>query len=105
MEVAAISVDSPYAHRVWAEELSLPYPLISDFGREFIETYGIPKRDLRLLPGTASRSALLIDAQGIIRYVWYEAGGRGLPPVQDILTAVRGLTGGKGSPMASRTQE
>lgn len=91
VEVAALSVDSPYSHRVWAEELHLPFPLLSDFGREFVTSYGVPTRDIRLLPAVAGRSAFLVDASEIVRYVWYQPEGRGLPPVEEILEAARQL--------------
>jgi peroxiredoxin len=90
VEVAAVSVDSPYSHQAWAEKLNVPYPLISDFGREFLAKYGVPERNLHLLPRIGSRSAFVVDAEGIIRYVWY-AEGRGLPPIEEILQAVRAL--------------
>jgi peroxiredoxin len=91
VEVAAVSVDSPYSHRVWAAELDIPYPLLSDFGRELIAGYAIPTRDLRLLPSVSGRSAFLVDASQVIRYAWYESEGGGLPPVEEILEAVRHL--------------
>jgi peroxiredoxin len=91
VEVAASSVDSPHAHRAWAAELSIPYPLLSDFTRELLTSYRIPTRDLPLLPAVGSRSAFLIDSDGIIRYLWYEPPGGGMPPMDEILEAVRQL--------------
>ena len=44
VEVAALSVDSPYSHRAWAAELNIPYPLLSDFAREFLTSYRVPLR-------------------------------------------------------------
>jgi peroxiredoxin len=85
VEVAAISVDSPFSHRAWAAELQIPFPLLSDFARQFISDYGVPRRDLHLLPGAASRSAFIVDAGGIIRYVWYQDDPSRLPPVDEIL--------------------
>jgi peroxiredoxin len=91
VEVAAVSVDSPYSHRAWAKELGVPYPLISDFGREFIESYRVPEGGTRLLPRTAKRSAFVVDAAGIIRYVWHASEGAGRPSVQEILEVARSL--------------
>jgi peroxiredoxin len=91
VEVAAISVDSPYSHRAWAESLDVPYPLLSDFNREFSEKYGVPLRDMRLLARVAARSAFIVDAEGIVRYVWNQPEGRALPPVDEILQAARSL--------------
>ena len=91
-EVAAISVDSPYAHRVWAGQLNIQYPLISDFGREFAGAYHVPLRTGGPLPGTTTRSAFVVDAKKVVRYAWYAPEGRGLPPVDEILTAVREMS-------------
>ena len=89
--MAALSVDSPYSHRAWAAELGIPYPVLSDFGRELMASYGIPTRDVPFLPAVGSRSAFLIDADGIIRYAWYAPEGGGMPAVQEILEAARKL--------------
>ena len=94
VEIATISVDSHHSHRVWAEQLSIPYPMLSDFNREFIEAYGVPERSVALLHRVSTRSAFLIDAGGIIRYVWYAPPEGSLPPVDEILAAARELREG-----------
>jgi peroxiredoxin len=58
-----------------------------------MESYGIPARELNLLPGVSSRSAFLIDYGGIIRYAWYPEEGKHLPPIEEIHEAVRELPG------------
>lgn len=88
-----MSVDSPYSHRAWAQQLTIPYPMVSDFGRELIRAYGVPEHNMRLLPGTSGRSAFLIGAEGVLRHVWYQADSPGLPPVGQILEAARALLG------------
>jgi peroxiredoxin len=90
-EVAAISVDSPYSHRAWAEELDVSYPLISDFAREFATAYRVPLRTTGALPGTTSRSAFVIDFDKVIRYAWYAPEGKGLPPIEEILAVVQAM--------------
>ena len=97
VEVAALSVDSPYSHRAWAESIDIRYPLISDFNREFMEKYRVPLRGMRLLSRVAGRSAFIVDQEGVIRYAWYQPEGRALPPVQEILEAARSLPSGPGS--------
>jgi peroxiredoxin len=69
----------------------IQYPLLSDFARRFTESYGVPQNREGLLPGTSRRSAFLVDAEGIIRYVWYPPEGPGQPPVEEILEAARRL--------------
>jgi peroxiredoxin len=86
-------VDSPYAHRAFAEELDLPFPLLSDFNREITGAYHVPSRDLRLLNGVSGRTAFLVGSDRVIRYAWYLAEGRGRPPVDELLEAAKALPG------------
>ena len=91
VEVAAISVDSPYSHRAWAAELGIPDPMLSDFGRTLMANYGIPTHSVPFRPAVGGRSAFLIDADGIMRYAWNAPEGGGMPQVEDILEAARQL--------------
>jgi peroxiredoxin (alkyl hydroperoxide reductase subunit C) len=70
VEVLAISVDSPYAHKVWQEgELSqmvaggLPYPMLSDPGGRIGELYGVYDEE----NGVDLRGRFLIDPEGILQ--------------------------------------
>ena len=95
-EVAAISVDSPYSHRVWARELSIAYPMISDFARTFAADYHVPLSTEGLLRGTTRRSAFVVDSNRIVRYAWYAPEGKGRPDVEQILQVVRALPASTG---------
>ena len=69
-EVLAISIDSPYTHKVWQEgELSqivvggLPYPMLSDPGGRIGESYGVYDED----NGVNIRGRFLIDPDGFLQ--------------------------------------
>jgi peroxiredoxin (alkyl hydroperoxide reductase subunit C) len=69
-EVLAISVDSPYTHKVWQEsELSkmveggLPYPMLSDAGGVIGQLYGVYDED----SGVDIRGRFLIDPDGVLQ--------------------------------------
>lgn len=69
-EVLAISVDSPYTHKVWQEgELSkmvpggLPYPMLSDPGGRIGELYWVYDEE----NGVDIRGRFLIDPNGILQ--------------------------------------
>lgn len=70
--IFAISVDSPFAQKLWDEKLKLGYDLLSDFNKEVCRAYGV--LDENWLPGkfnfngVAKRSAFVIDKTGKIRY-------------------------------------
>jgi peroxiredoxin len=62
----AVSVDSPYANRVFADQEGLTFPLLSDFWPhgEVARRYQVFNRER----GFADRGTFIIDKQGIIRY-------------------------------------
>lgn len=70
--VFGISVDSPFAQKLWFEKLNFGFDLLSDFNKEVCQMYGV--LDENWLPakfgyrGVAKRSAFVIDKNGIIKY-------------------------------------
>ena len=68
-QVLGVSTDVIGALQAFAQQLSLTYPLLSDFSRETVKTYGMMVDD----PNAASfrlaqRAYVVVDRQGIIRY-------------------------------------
>lgn len=71
-QVLAISVDSPFAQKLWAEKHNFSFPLLSDFNKEVCRKYGClfevfapGKFDFQ---GVARRSAFVVDEQGSLKY-------------------------------------
>jgi len=71
-QVLAISVDSPFAQKLWADRHGFNFLLLSDFNKEVSKKYGsffdvfVPgKFDYN---GVAKRSAFVIDKNGTIQY-------------------------------------
>ena len=77
--VLATSVDSQFTLRVWADQLKLPFPLLSDFNKDTARAYGALYEDLMGLKGIAKRSAFVIDEEGIVRYRWVSEDADALP--------------------------
>src|SRR5512135_3418702 len=42
-QVVGISVDSPFANKAFATQNNLQFPLLSDFNRVAVKSYGIPQ--------------------------------------------------------------
>jgi peroxiredoxin len=65
-QVLAVSVDSVFAHRVWAEEQGYGFPILADFWPhgEVATTYGV----LDDAMGVAKRGTFVIDKQGVVRW-------------------------------------
>jgi mycoredoxin-dependent peroxiredoxin len=78
-QVLTVSVDSPYSHKVWAEQQGYDFPLLADFWPHggVALTYGVFNAER----GFANRGTFLIDKAGVIRFV--ELNGPGQARDQD----------------------
>lgn len=86
VQVLAVSVDTVYAHKVWAERERYEFPLLSDFWPhgEVARSYGV----FNVRSGAANRGTFLIDPDGLIRFT--EVNGPGEPRNQDVWRAALG---------------
>ncbi len=71
-EILGISVDSPFALKMWAEKNAFNFNLLSDFNREvapqydsLYDVFAPGKYDLK---GVAKRSAFIVGRNGKIKY-------------------------------------
>lgn len=66
VQVIAISCDSPFTQKIFAEQEGYKFPVLSDFWPHgaTAQAYGIFNSDL----GCALRGTFIIDKQGIIRW-------------------------------------
>jgi peroxiredoxin len=71
-QVVGISVNDPFSNKGFAEKNRLPFPILSDYKREVIKTYGLEYPNFAGLNGytVAKRSIFILDKDGIVRYVW-----------------------------------
>ena len=83
MEILQISADTIPSLKVWAEQLGgLPFPLLSDYWPHGAvgKAYGIFSEER----GMDTRSAFVVDAQGVIRYSLVCPAGT-IPESKDLL--------------------
>lgn len=70
--VFGISVDSPFAQKLWDEKLKFGFDLLSDFNKEVCQLYGVLDENWLSekfgYKGVAKRSAFVIDKHGVIQY-------------------------------------
>ena len=66
VQVLTVSVDSVFAHRVWAERDGFGFPLLSDFWPHgaVASAYGVFDAEA----GVARRGTFIIDREGIVRW-------------------------------------
>jgi peroxiredoxin len=66
VQILAISVDSPPAHKVWAEQQGYEFPLLSDFWPhgDVARAYGV----FNDVAGLATRGTFVVDKEGTVRW-------------------------------------
>ncbi|MFI5911584.1 peroxiredoxin [Dactylosporangium sp. NPDC051541] len=74
VQILTVSVDSPYAHKVWSDRESYTFPLLSDFWPhgEVARSYGV----LNESKGYANRGTFLIDQDGTIAFTEHHPSSR-----------------------------
>jgi len=78
VQVLAVSIDSVFAHRAWAEQERYEFPLLSDFWPHgaVAQAYGV----FDDTKGLAIRGTFIIDKQGVVRWKVQNA----IPDARDI---------------------
>ncbi|HEX9261392.1 MAG TPA: peroxiredoxin [Candidatus Bathyarchaeia archaeon] len=71
-QVVGIAVSDPFSNKAFAEKNRLTFPILSDYNREVISTYGIGLEDFAGLKGyqTSKRAIFILDKTGVVRYAW-----------------------------------
>lgn len=66
VQVLTVSVDTPFANRVWAEREGFTFPMLSDFWPhgEVAQAYGCFSSSR----GAATRGSFVIDKSGLVRW-------------------------------------
>ena len=94
--VLGLCVESNRCHTAFAEQLGLPFPLLSDLNREIVRDYGVMyTRELRHREGffgISKRAVFVVDGQGTIRYAWVTDDSLQEPDIDEVLNAVRQIT-------------
>lgn len=67
-QVFGISIDSPFVTAKFAEELELPFPLLSDMNRDVAREWDVLHEDLFGMRDVAKRAAFVIDETGTVVY-------------------------------------
>ncbi|MGB3634797.1 MAG: redoxin domain-containing protein [Rubrobacteraceae bacterium] len=79
-KVLAISADTPWSHKAFAEDRGIEFPLLSDFDREVISSYGVEHE-----VGFPERAYFVIDREGVVRAKKVEATPKDQPEVDEVL--------------------
>jgi peroxiredoxin len=87
-EVVSISMDSTYALAAWRKQMNTTFPLLSDFYPQgkVVDTFGV-----RNPAGMPERAVILVDKQGLIRYIEVLNSPGDLPDDEALFEALRKL--------------
>jgi len=71
-QVVGISVNDPWTLKGFTEKNGLTFPLLSDYNRSTIASYGVELPNFAGLKGytVAQRSVFIVDRNGLIKYQW-----------------------------------
>jgi peroxiredoxin len=96
VDVFGVSTDSAYAHRAFAQELDLSFPLLSDADGSVNEAYGVQYDSWEDHDGVAKRATFVLDSSLTVRYAWHADDARersALMEIRDALGEVVSLPG------------
>lgn len=90
--VAAIAVTATFSQMAFKEHLGVPYVLLSDWEREVCDAYGVRYERWKGHTGLAKRALFLVSSAAVVRYVWSTNDALELPPMDELVEAVRSET-------------
>jgi peroxiredoxin len=93
---AAIAVTATFSQMAFAEHLGVPFPLLSDWGRETCAAYGVRYDVWKEHDGLAKRSVFVIDGDGTIRYRWVTDDALVEPSWDEPIDVLAGVVGERG---------
>lgn len=89
VDVLGISTDSAYAHREFADQLDLAFPLLSDSDGAVIEAYDAMYEECEGHSEVAKRAVTIIDATNTVRHVWSSEDAYDSPDIETIFEEVK----------------
>jgi len=92
-QVLGISVDSPFSNKAFGEQNKVNFPLLSDYDRQTVKSYGIPLDNFAGMPGyvASKRSVFVVDKSGVVRYKWVSDNPGVEPNYEEVVKAVESL--------------
>jgi peroxiredoxin len=89
--VLGISVDTFFALKAFRDAQQLTFPLLSDFNKDVIRTYGVENPDMIGLHGIAKRAVFVVDGAGVVRHREVLEDARNEPDYEKVFEALARL--------------
>ncbi len=91
-QVFGISTDTFFALKAWSDQHRFGFPLLSDYNKDVIRSYGVVNPDMIGLKDIAKRSVFVIDPQGIVRHAEVLEDARREPEYGKVHSALAALS-------------
>lgn len=89
--VLGISVDTFFALKAFHDKEQLTFPLLSDFNKATIRSYGVVNPDMIGLHDIAKRAVFVLDREGVVRYREVLDDARNEPDYGKVMASVQAL--------------
>ena len=90
-QVLGISTDTFFALKAWADQQHFNFPLLSDYNKDVIRSYGVVNPDMIGLKDIAKRAVFVIDTQGVVRHREVLDDARNEPDYDQVRAALASL--------------
>jgi peroxiredoxin len=87
-QVLGVSVDTFFTLKAFQDAQKLTFPLLSDFNKDVIRSYGVFNEDMIGLKGIAKRAVFVIDKNGVVRHREVLEDARNEPNYEKIRSAL-----------------
>jgi peroxiredoxin len=91
-QVYGISVDTFFTLGAFKKDQNLNFPLLSDFNKEVIQSYGVFNPDMIGLKGIAKRATFVIDKDGVVRHAEVQDDARNEPNYDKVFETLKTLS-------------
>ena len=91
-QVYGISVDTFFTLAAFKKDQNLNFPLLSDFNKDVIQSYGVFNPDMIGLKGIAKRATFVIDKEGVIRSAEVQDDARNEPNYDQVFETLSKLS-------------
>lgn len=88
--VAAVTPDSPFANKAFAEANKISFPVLSDYTRSVSTMYGGTHEDFVGMQqySAPKRAVYVIDEDGKVKFVWISDNPGNEPPYDEVAKAI-----------------
>ena len=90
-QVFGVSTDTFFALKAWSDQQRFGFPLLSDYNKEVIRSYGVVNPDMIGLKDIAKRAVFVIDPEGVVRHKEVLADARNEPDYGQVRAALAAL--------------